>query len=123
MPLYPSPPSCSMEVNMQQLKDRRTFLKAALAAPYVSRLARPSAAARRFDPDFAPAHEALRALREGVISSRELTEHTYRRIKKFNSKLNPFITLVEEQAMEKARQADEQQARGNLLGRLHGLPI
>ena len=112
---------------MPKLIARRSLLSAAsglsLAGPFVNRFPRPSPAASRFDPSFGPAHEALRALREGVISSRELTEHTYARIKKHDSKINAFVTLLEEQALEKARQADAERARGNHRGRLLGLPI
>ena len=106
---------------------RRSFLKTVaavpMAAPYLSRMPRASAAARRFDPNFGPAHEALRALREGVISSRELLETTFNRIRKHNPRLNAFVTLMEEQATERGRLADQDRAAGNLWGPLHGLPI
>ena len=95
-------------------KNRRDFLKTvtglSLAAPYVSRFTQPSAAARRFDPGFSSAHDALRALREGTVSSRDLTQLVYQRIHKHNPKVNTFVTLVEDLAMERARQADEARA-------------
>ena len=102
---------------------RRSFLKtaAAVATPFVGRLAR--AAAGNFDPDFGTAQEALRALRGGAISSRELTAHVFQRIRKFNPKINAFVTLLEEQAQERARQADEGLAAGRDRGPLAGLPI
>ena len=112
---------------MRRRNDRRSFLKQVaglpIIAPFVSRMPQSSAGARKFDPKFAPAHEAVRALREGVISSRELTGLVYERIKKHNPRINAFVTLVEQHALEKARQADEALATGNSLGRLHGLPI
>src|SRR5438093_10455526 len=108
-------------------KNRRDFLMAAsglsLGAPYVSRFTRPSAAAPRFDPDFSSAHDTLRALREGTVSSRELTQIVYQRIRKHNPKVNTFVTLVEDPAMERARQADEARASGKSWGCLHGLPV
>ena len=108
-------------------KNRRDFLKTvtglSLAAPYVSRFTQPSAAARRFDPGFSSAHDALRALREGTVSSRDLTQLVYQRIHKDNPKVNTFVTLVEDLAMERARQADEARASGKSWGRLHGLPV
>jgi amidase len=58
-----------------------------------------------------------------VISTRELAAHTFERIRNFNPKVNAFVTLAEEQAMERARQADEAQASGKSWGPLHGLPI
>ncbi len=108
-------------------KNRRDFLQTltglSLAAPYVSRFTQPSAAARRFEPDFSSAHDALRALREGTVSSRELTQIVYQRIRTHNPKVNTFVTLVEDLAMERARQADEARASGKNWGRLHGLPV
>src|SRR5437867_12734512 len=108
-------------------KNRRDFLKTvtglSLAAPYVSRFTQPSAAARRFDPGLSSAHDALRALREGTVSSRDLTQLVYQRIHKHNPKVNTFVTLVEDLAMERARQADAARASGKSWGRLHGLPV
>ncbi len=89
----------------------------------MSRARRASAAASRFDPSFGSAGQAARAIREGVISSRELTEHLYRRIHKYNPAMNAFVTLSEEQAIHRARQADEALAGGSLWGPLHGLPL
>jgi amidase len=106
---------------------RRAFLQAAaglaVAAPFVSRAPRAVATTRKFDPGFGTATEAMAALRGGVISSRELTEHTFARIRKHNPKINAFVTLLEEQAIAQARQADEQRVRGHASGALHGLPV
>lgn len=44
-------------------------------------------------------------------------------IERVNPKVNAIVTLLAEQATENARQADELQARGTLLGPLHGLPV
>lgn len=112
---------------MRAIRTRRAFMRtiaaAPFAAPFVSRLPRPSPAASSFEPAFAPAYEALRALRHGVVSSRELTEICFRRIRKHNPRINAFITLIEDQAMHRARLADEALAAGNTLPGLHGLPI
>jgi len=51
--------------------------------------------------------ELSRALRAKDISSLELTEHFISRIKKFDQKLNSFITLEEEQALNNAKEADK----------------
>jgi hypothetical protein len=67
----------------------------------------------------ATAGEAVRAIRTGVISARELTEHTYHPIRQHNPKVNAFITLIEEQAMPRAREADEALATGNVWGPLY----
>ncbi len=76
-----------------------------------------------FDPDFGTAVQAIKAIRAGAISSRELTRHIFKRIRKYNEKINAFVTLNEEKAMQRARKADEAQAAGKPWGPLHGLPI
>lgn len=107
--------------------NRRSFVKTAVsalaAAPLVGRIPRSALAASKFDPSFATAGEAVRAIRSGVVSARELAEHTYRRIRQHNPKVNAFVTLIEEQAMARAREADEALAAGKVWGPLHGLPI
>ena len=77
----------------------------------------------KFDPDFGTAIHAVKAIQSGVISSRELTRHVFKRIKKYNEKINAFVTLNEEQALRRARKADEALAAGKKWGPLHGLPI
>ena len=110
---------------------RRSFLKAAstvaASAPFISLLPRADAQTKKFDPSFGTATQAVKALRSGVISSRELTEHVFKRIAKHNPKINAFVTLIEEQAMEQAKHADQLNAlkknSGKFPGKLHGLPI
>ncbi|MFO7570082.1 MAG: amidase [Smithellaceae bacterium] len=77
----------------------------------------------KFDPDFGTATEAIKAIHSGVVSSRELTKHVFGRIRKHNERINAFVTLNEEQAQKRARQADEALAAGKNWGQLHGLPI
>jgi len=101
---------------------RRHLLTALAAAPFVSRLPRARGAAS-FDPDFGSATDAARAIRTGVISSRELTAHVFARIRQYNPRVNAFVTLVEDQAIARARAADDAQAQGKSWGPLHGLPI
>ena len=112
---------------VQRRKSRRAFLKTAsgvlVTAPFISRIPRATATTSKFDPNFGTASQAARAIRSGVISVRELTEHTYQRIKKYNPKINAFVTLLEEQAMQRAKQADEALAAKQTWGPLHGLPI
>jgi amidase len=106
---------------------RRDFLRTAAvvaaAAPLLSRRTSAATVARGFDPDFGSATDALAALRAGGISSKELTEHVFARIREYNPKINAFVTLLEEQALAQARQADVERARGRALGSLHGLPV
>lgn len=67
--------------------------------------------------------EAGRALRERKLSSVELTRLAIEQIGRLNPKLNAFITITAESALERARQADAELAGGNDRGPLHGIPI
>lgn len=73
--------------------------------------------------DFASAVEAAEAIRKKQISSVELTQQMFARIDKYNPALNAFAYELREDAMARAKKADEEQARGKLLGPLHGVPI
>lgn len=57
------------------------------------------------------------------LSAREVLEAHLARIEEVNGEINAIVTLVPELAYERAKQADEAIARGELLGPLHGLPI
>lgn len=67
--------------------------------------------------------EAGRALRDRRVSSVELTAQALRRIELLNPKLNAFLTVTAEQALDRARQADTDLATGTDRGPLHGIPI
>lgn len=67
--------------------------------------------------------EAAAALRARQVSSAELTRAALDRIARLNPRLNAMQTVLEEAAMERARQADAELARGRDLGPLHGIPV
>jgi len=67
--------------------------------------------------------EAARALRERRVSSVELTREALARIERLNPKLNAFLTVTAESALERARLADAELAAGDDRGPLHGIPI
>ena len=108
-------------------KTRRTFLKSLsttmAAAPFVRHITLAAPQAKKFDPDFGSASAALQAMQSQSISSRELTQHVFQRIKRHNPKINAFITLLEDQAMAQAAKADELRAAKKATGKLHGLPV
>jgi len=62
-------------------------------------------------------------IRRKQLSAREVMEAHLARIARVNPKINAIVTLVAERAMDDARKADEHQARGGVLGPLHGLPV
>ncbi len=66
--------------------------------------------------------ELAAGLRAGEFTSVDLTRHFLERIKKFDGQLNSYISLCEEQALEKARQADARISAGE-TGQLIGIPI
>lgn len=66
--------------------------------------------------------ELMEMLEAGAFTSQELTSYYLERIEQYNSKFNCFITFCDD-ALEVARLRDEQRARGEILGKLHGIPI
>lgn len=66
--------------------------------------------------------ELAQDLHNKNISSVELTQLYLKRIKKFDEKLNCFITVTEEHALKAAEEADKKLARGNAPP-LTGIPI
>ena len=57
------------------------------------------------------------------MSSLALTECILDRIDRFNPALNAVVTLMREEALVCALEADEAVARGELWGPLHGVPV
>jgi amidase len=72
---------------------------------------------------FLTATELARRIRVKDLSAREVMAAHLAQIARVNPKVNAIVTLLPEQAMEQARQADEALARGEEIGPLHGLPI
>jgi len=62
------------------------------------------------------------ALRERRMSSVELTEGFLERARTIGKRLNAFVTLTPELAMQQARQADDEIKAGKYRGPLHGVP-
>jgi aspartyl-tRNA(Asn)/glutamyl-tRNA(Gln) amidotransferase subunit A len=72
---------------------------------------------------FLSATEMARAVREKSVSAVELTDTVLSRIKRLNPQLNAYCTLMADSAREEAKKADEQLARGEEPGPLHGVPL
>ena len=72
---------------------------------------------------FLSAIEMARLIRAKKLSAREALAAHLKQIELVNPKVNAMVTLVPELAAEAAAKADEMQARGETLGRLHGLPV
>jgi aspartyl-tRNA(Asn)/glutamyl-tRNA(Gln) amidotransferase subunit A len=66
--------------------------------------------------------EAAAKLRAREVSAVELAQESLRRIEEQQPRLNAFITITGELALQQARRADEELARGVDRGPLHGIP-
>lgn len=72
---------------------------------------------------FTPAHVLAEAIRRREVSSVEVVEAYLAQIARHNPDLNAVVTLDEDGARMRAREADAALARGEEWGPLHGLPI
>lgn len=69
------------------------------------------------------ASRLARIIRNGQLSAREATEACMARIDAVNPAVNAVTVIHREEALTAAAAADARQARGDLLGPLHGVPI
>ena len=69
------------------------------------------------------ATELAARLRAKEVSAREVMEAHLTRIEEVNGRVNAFVTLVADRAMDEAGAADDRLAGGGEVGPLHGLPI
>ena len=67
--------------------------------------------------------ELARLIRSKQLSARDVVGAHLTQIERINPGVNAIVTLVADQAMERARLADDAFARGDAIGPLHGLPI
>jgi aspartyl-tRNA(Asn)/glutamyl-tRNA(Gln) amidotransferase subunit A len=67
--------------------------------------------------------EAARAIGAREISPVALTEAHLQRIEALNPRLNAFITLIADQALERARESEKALHNGGRHSVLHGIPI
>ncbi|HET8966638.1 MAG TPA: amidase [Candidatus Acidoferrum sp.] len=71
---------------------------------------------------FATARELSELVRTKKVSSMALTRMYLERLKRYDPQLHFVITLTEERALAKAKEADRDLAAGKYRGPLHGLP-
>ncbi|WP_208642898.1 amidase [Rahnella woolbedingensis] len=67
--------------------------------------------------------ELTQEIRKGQLSSRELVSASLAQIERVNPHLNALVTVDANRALKMADAADRQQAQGESLGPLHGLPV
>ena len=67
--------------------------------------------------------ELSKLLTTRELSSSEAVNAALNRLELLESKLNAFITVTGEQAIAEAKKADDEIARGDYRGPLHGVPV
>lgn len=67
--------------------------------------------------------ETCRALKSGALSSVAVTEHLLDRIEQFDPGLNSYAMVLNDLALGRAADLDQQREDGVALGPLHGVPI
>lgn len=67
--------------------------------------------------------EVASFIKSGKISSEELTQLMLNRIAQLDGKLNSYITVMGDYALQTARALDQELAAGKYRGPLHGVPI
>src|SRR5262245_17094279 len=72
---------------------------------------------------FMNAVEMARLIRTKKLSAREALAAHLKQIEAVNPKVNAIVTLAGEMAAADAAKADEMQARKQIMGPLHGLPV
>ena len=68
-------------------------------------------------------HRQLSALLKGKVSAEELTRYCLDRISHHDIKLNAFMTVFYDSALQAAKVADKKRLSGEPLGALHGIPF
>src|SRR5215212_5510160 len=100
---------------------RRDILMSVAALPFLASTLEAQAGASSVC--FMSAVAMAQLIRAKKLSAREALAAHLAQIERVNSKVNAIVTLVAELASAAAARADEMQARGEMLGPLHGLPV
>ena len=99
---------------------RREFVAASLAIP----VAQPFKAAKPAgDLPYLSLADAAALIKARRLSPLELTEAILDRIARIDSRVGAFITVTRDEALRAARESEQQIARGNYRGPLHGIPF
>ena len=113
----------------QQHLNRRQFIETAAGLAGAGLLGRPATATALQpapspeDLSFESALVAAQRIRNGDVSSVELTEHIIARIEKHDETLNAIVVQIFDQARTRAKAADVALAGGERWGPFHGVPV
>ena len=75
------------------------------------------------DIPFLSASDLSRLIQAKEVSPVEVTEAYLQRIERINPMVNAYITVMAEEALESAKKAEADIARGAYLGPMHGVPV
>src|SRR5690625_338276 len=70
-----------------------------------------------------PVTEISKKIKNGAVTSVELTTKTLEYAKKINDKTNAFISFREEEALKEAKKADEEIKQNGPRSLYHGIPM
>jgi aspartyl-tRNA(Asn)/glutamyl-tRNA(Gln) amidotransferase subunit A len=59
----------------------------------------------------------------GKLTAEQIVRHFLDRIKKYDGEIGAFLKVLDERALQKAKQLDERKKKGEKLGKLAGIPI
>ncbi len=107
---------------MGRLTNRREFVLAAAAGAFSVRWPAPASDAFSDLAELTLA-EASRRIRQGAITSRDLTLACLERTAATNPRVNAYITVMREQALAQAAALDAEARRHSFRSPLHGIPI
>ena len=117
------------------LESRRKFLRNLVLSPVLANPAllalgsneffpQPVKSLRSVEDHVRPTIQQLsRQIRDRAVSPVELTRDCLARIDDLNPKLNAFITVLADSALDQARRAEQEIHSGNYRGPIHGIPI
>jgi aspartyl-tRNA(Asn)/glutamyl-tRNA(Gln) amidotransferase subunit A len=69
------------------------------------------------------ARETIQKIRSNEATAEECVQAVFERIHRLEDKVNAFVTLVEEEALKKAREIDRKVSEGKTIGKLAGVAI
>lgn len=68
-------------------------------------------------------HELVEKLEKGEVTSEEITRSYFNRIKEIDPKVKAYVSLLEDEAMAKAKKVDEDRKAGKPVSKFAGIPI
>lgn len=60
---------------------------------------------------------------EGRLSAEEIVQHFLKRIERYNNQTGAFLSILQERALEKAKELDKKRAQNKPLGKMAAIPV